>query len=364
MRELQSLLEQHLAQNRTLVLATLVETQGSTYRKAGARLLITEDGQFRGLISGGCLEGNLLLHAKKVFSDGATRIVEYDMRAEEEGLWGLSLGCNGLVRIHLQLLKQLEDAIPFRIQSEADRQQQPRILISDINESIDSPAPALAIEMIKDSSDHSVFQSYGIDPEQLDIEMESMTASPANRIHRSDRGREYLVEQITPQFQLLIMGAGPDVGPLLHFSQACGWAVALTDYRTAYLSKARGLTADHLFKAEPDQLAEAISLSSVNAAVLMSHNLDADTGYLKSLAATSVPYIGILGPQSRAENLLEQLTAEERFDVQRRLHAPIGLDLGGEGPDAIALSIVAEIQAHRHNHSARPLKDKKMGIHE
>lgn len=352
MRELLTAVRSEFANKRKLVMATLVFAEGSTYRRPGARLVITEDGQFFGLVSGGCLEGDLMLQAKKVFMDSKTRIVEYDMRAEEEGAWGLALGCNGRVLIHLQLLLGESQTLLLDAQKNADESNQEVIILTCIDEGlIGAPPMALLAE--------GQLRSIG---GQIELSQE-LHGIDGPRIVKED-DKSYFVESFQPQFHVLILGAGPDVGPVCDFARQLEWKVTVADHRVAYLSKARSLKADYLAKVDPEKLADSVDLEQIDAVVLMSHNLDADKAYLNSIAPSSIPYVGLLGPKSRASIIIDSLGFWDNASLMKRIHSPVGLDLGGEGPEAIALSIISEIQADQAGRSARPLRGKDGGIHE
>jgi len=345
--------------DRAVVLATLVDTKGSTYRRPGARMIITESGQFHGLVSGGCLEGDLVLHAKKVFFDQRSSIVEYDMRAEEEGAWGLALGCNGLVRIHLQYLASTESDSQVLMACEyADKRHQPVLLLSDLSEKAAGAAPTA---LFADGN----YISEQIQESNLGLNWQSIKEDTHVRATEfaSDQGITYLAEWIVPQFHLLILGAGPDTAPVCSIAKLAGWYITLVDHRVAYVNKAKILDANRVVRSEPKKLSEKIDLASVDAVLLMSHHLDADTEYFSSLMGSSVPYIGMLGPKDRSEIILSRQGKIDKKVIDR-VHAPVGLDIGGEGPEAIALSIVAEIQTQANNCSAKPLREKDGGIHD
>lgn len=374
MRPIISKLKEQLSSGSAVVLVTLIATQGSTYRKPGARMLITEDGQFDGLVSGGCLEGDLVLHAKKVFFDRRSRIVEYDMRAEEEGAWGLALGCNGLVRLHLQYIGVDESSLVLDVCQYADHSHRPVVLISSLEEeALGAMATAIYVDNQYRSdqiSEEHLGQNWQSIKSELVLETSIKTANTeganANKVVQFNGAdsKAYLVEIIQPQFHLLVLGAGPDAGPVCTLAQLAGWQVTLVDHRVAYVNKAKMLDADKVIRSEPKTLSENIELNAVDAALLMSHNLDADTDYFAALMETSIAYIGILGPKSRSEIIFGKQRDAVDESLRDRVHAPAGLDLGGEGPEAIAMSIIAEIQAHRYQRSVQSLRYKGTGIHD
>ena len=331
-----------------MTLITLVAAAGSTYRKAGARLLVTESGQMTGLVSGGCLEGGLLLEAKKVFASGQSRNIEIDMRAEEEGTWGLALGCNGLVKLHLQLLDSRSDAN----------------LLDCIASCYHDRVEGLAISRLEDgdSGCEWLFELGEQRAGTLQItgsqRAELVAAAPAaaNLVEIETNGRleRYFVEQIRPAFSLLVLGAGPDAVPVCELARTLGWYTQLVDHRAAFIRKAVRCGADEVIRAAPTELAGLIDLDKVQAVVVMSHDVKVDAGYLAELLPGAVPYVGLLGPAYRGEELMDR--CDTRMVQHRgRVFSPAGLALGGEGPANIALSIIAQIQSHASAASGKPL---------
>lgn len=310
--------QQHAVQ---LVLVTVVETIGSTYRKAGAHMLISEEGVSHGLVSGGCLEGNLLMHAQKVLQTGKPALVEYDLMNEDEGPWGLSIGCNGIVRLVLQAIDPADpDNLIERL-----------VAIAEGNE----PA-VLALCAEGDIGQWHLGNQFSSLP------IEGLTE--ASGMQTGGDGCRWMVQRLKPLPRILIAGAGPDVPPLLQLMNRQGWRVTVADHRPAYLQRMASQPLERAVRANVGELAERLDLGQFDAAILMSHHLEADRAALADLLSSSVAYVGMLGPRARAEQLLEQLD-ETGLDEQPRLHAPVGLDLGGEGAEAIALSIVAQLQS-------------------
>ena len=304
-----------------LVLVTVVETIGSTYRKAGAHMLISEEGISHGLVSGGCLEGNLLMHAQKVLQTGNPAFVEYDLTSEDEGPWGLSIGCNGVVRLVLQHIDPAD----------------PNNLLENLIVVAEGHRPAkLAI-----CAQGSLGQWYLLD---ADESFAAAGLQDSIGIQQLPNGDRWMVQQLKPLPQILVLGAGPDVPPLLQLCHRQGWRVTLVDHRPTYLQRLSGQPMHQMFCVGIGDLAAQIDLGQFDAAILMSHHLAADQSWLGDLLPSSIAYIGLLGPRARAEMLLENLGREECID-DPRLRAPVGLDIGGEGAEAIALSIVAQLQS-------------------
>jgi xanthine/CO dehydrogenase XdhC/CoxF family maturation factor len=148
--------------------------------------------------------------------------------------------------------------------------------------------------------------------------------------------------------QLLLLGAGPDAAPVVDLAARLGWKVTLVDHRPAYADASHFPLAERVLQAQPDELPGVVDATQFSAAVVMSHHLASDLKYLRALAATTIPYVGLLGPVARRERLLADLEADAD-QIRSRLHAPVGLPIGGRSPESIALSIVAQIHAFVHN---------------
>ena len=260
------------------VVVTVIRTHGSTYRRAGARAVISEAGQAFGAISGGCLERDLAERIKPWLADMKPRVVTYDSTRSDDLVFGLGLGCRGILELFVQ---------PF------DAAHPPRIL---------------------------GFQWNGRES------VEWVTTLPDG---------EQVLELIRPQRAIVIFGGGLDVEPLVQLAMQIGWRADVVTTR------------------------DPIDVGDYDAAIVMTHNFHRDVELLPRLLATSIPYIGLLGPKRRADELF----AEANVARDPRVHAPIGLDLGSDTPEEIALSIVAEIQAVLNQRSTRPLRELDEPIH-
>lgn len=292
----------------------VIATQGSTYRKAGALMLFSSTGQRCGLLSGGCLEGDLQEHALQLLqSDARCRVKTYDSRGSDDPVWGLGLGCEGLMQILLLRVDPATGWEPLASVFAAERERRAAAFSIDINTGALSPASS-TITGLRDTC-------------------------------------FTLVAERPPA--LLICGAGPDAEPVTALASLLGWQVTIVDHRPAYVDARRFPANIRLLQVEASDLAASISPDDFDAAVVMSHHLIADGCYLAALARSSVPYVGLLGPAARRERLIAEL-GETAKDLQARLRAPVGLDLGGRSPEAIALSIIAEIQAVVHGRPGMP----------
>ncbi|MGB5621172.1 MAG: XdhC family protein [Gammaproteobacteria bacterium] len=335
------------------VLCTIVETDGSTYRKAGARMIIDGEGNYHGILGGGCFEGDLVERSRGVIAAAEPAIVEYDMRGDEDLIWGLGLGCNGLVRLLLQPLQAKDDYQPLAYLSEAVEDSRPAVIATGISDHL------LGRSLVVDAAGVNQF---GIGesevPGLIDACRELLGGGKPRGFDAGQAGRLF-IDPIPRQHHLLIIGAGPDAVPMASSAAALHWRVTVTDHREQNPGLAFFPDAVHLVCCAPEDLASAVDLERVSAALVMSHNFVADTASLKSIAAAPPGYVGLLGPTARRNALLETLSAEQRAALENRVRGPVGLDIGGDSPGSIALATIAEIHAFLEGADAAALDGRK-----
>lgn len=331
-----------------LVLVTVTETQGSTYSKAGHRILLTGAGDFRGLVSGGCLEGDLAEHGREVLATGQPRLLTYDLRHDTDQVWGLGIGCDGMFRLLLQPLLAAEDYAPFAAMAACLRGEHVAVTATVV-ESGDMrlPVGATLVKTALDCSSSSVAEPWR---QRLSDGCGGHAAQAAAGLREElcdgHRAR-ILYAPLRPLPRLLVLGAGLDAVPLTEMARSLGWRVTVADHRPAYLARGDLGGADATLHLVPGQLTNTIDTARYAAAIVMSHHLDTDRGWLESLAATAIPYIGLLGPAARGARLLAELGAAAEL-LRGRLHSPVGLDIGADSPETIALAVLAEVQASLH----------------
>lgn len=335
-----------------VVLATVFETAGSTYRKAGAHLLIDAAGDYVGLVSGGCLEGDLALRAKHIIDSGEAQLVSYDMRGPDDQLWGLGAGCEGAMQLLLQRVSSTE-------------QWQPLAWIMDRWAHADGGSYGLVVDPAGDSprrgallawtasGDVSTASAAPALAHELRAAVSARSREAASPLLRTTSGARVFIGEVPRPRRLLLLGAGPDARPVCELAGFLGWHVTAWDHRSAYADPRHFPRARVVRHAPADELSRELGLDDYSAAVVMSHHLESDGRYLRQLADCRIPYVGLLGPAHRREKLLGDLGPHAAL-LRPRLRAPIGLDLGGRAPEAIALAIVAEIQSVFERRSARP----------
>jgi xanthine/CO dehydrogenase XdhC/CoxF family maturation factor len=314
-----------------MVLATLVSATGSSYRRPGARLLITGKGERLGSISGGCLEEDVLAQAHKVLATGLPQTVTYDTTSENDLVWGVGLGCHGVVRVFIERLP----VQPAWAQALAEGFLARR------------PTDLAVV--------HGPAGREGLGT-RLASEWQTNGATAAG----------IFLETIEPPPALLIFGAGDDAQPLARFAHELGWRITVADPRPAFANSARFPHAAAVIVAPAMDLGQQVRIDPRTAAVVMTHHYVHDVPILRALLPQPLAYLGLLGPKQRAEKILGDLGRDGltiTAAMRERLHAPVGLDLGATAPESVALSIVAEIQASLTRRSAGHLRERTRPIH-
>jgi xanthine/CO dehydrogenase XdhC/CoxF family maturation factor len=316
-----------------LVLDSIAATVGSTYRNAGAQMLIAAVGSAAGLISGGCLESDLMERARAVLS-GAPVVAHYDTRSSDDLIWGIGLGCEGAMTILLSRLDRANDYQPFTFVEDCRRRGVPG------NFALVTQSTNAAYPLGK------AFRS--------DSPM-SVPAGVADVLHRTTNlraattvetdGATFLIAPVELPPRLLVLGAGPDAMPLVEIAGLMNWHVTVLDHRPAYAVAERFPRAQRVGLNPAGDLAKELRAARYDAAIVMSHHLLSDQAYLGALAEhRAIPYVGLLGPAPRRARLMQEIGARSQ-GLAGRLHGPIGLDIGARTPETIALAIVSEIQA-------------------
>ena len=365
MKELLDILDamgRFAASGERMALATIVSVRGSTYRREGARLLLTAGQQMVGNISGGCLESDLMVVADEVMTSGTPRVASYDLTADDDAVWGLGLGCNGAVDVFVEPLEP------------ASRQW------SLLREVIKGEETASLIKVLDGQSAGRwmVVRSGGGRVESLGaaaVDDRAARAAEAAMIEGTSRlmtvpgdsGEIRLfVEVLRPPIRLIICGAGHDAVPVIRFASQLGWRTVLVDQRERFLTVDRFPGAQRFIRAEPAGAAAAAPVDGRTYVVIMTHNYLHDRDLLRGFLRTPIRYIGMLGPRLRTEKILDELAASGTPIApadRGRIYGPIGLDIGGEGPEAVALALLAEIHAVEAGRTGGLLRDRKGPIH-
>jgi xanthine dehydrogenase accessory factor len=384
MRDLLEELERRKAAGDRAVLATVVATTGSAYRKPGARMLLSEAGTVLGSVSGGCLEGDLLDIARtSVLPSGRPRLVLYDTRADEDLVWGLNMGCNGVIEVLLSPMPA-DDPVQQALRSELN-QGRPCTLVTRLGNCdgygtclvraggelegsfgdprVDAAVLADALLLLERAGCAALVY----EPGRPRPEPGGLIGRPSPPGEEVNSGAVRLfIEAVQPPPSLCLFGAGHDATPLAESAARAGWAITVVDHRPAFLTPERFPRAVRLVQADASDAARAAGVHSESYCVVMTHHYGHDRTLLRSLLDLVPRHIGILGPRSRTESLLRDLHAEgyapspEALEV---LASPLGLDIGGESPEEIAVSALAELQAVRYARNGGRLRSRPEPIH-
>ncbi|HKE18323.1 MAG TPA: XdhC family protein [Kofleriaceae bacterium] len=351
------------------LLATVVRIEGSTYRRPGARLLLVGDGRRVGSVSGGCLEDEVARKAWWLTGDGPT-VQRYSTREEDDGA-RFGSGCEGVVDVLLERLRG--DGPPdAHLQLLADCHRQRRagaaaVVIGVGGDGGPNDGGAASRARIGDrvlAGAGGAIERRCDDPgaaEAMVAGVESCLA--ARRSAQEERGGVVVfIEYIPPPRSIVVFGAGFDAMPVVRMASELGWHVTVADGRADRARRERFPLADQVAAVDPARPLESVDVPEGAACVLMTHSADQDRALLAALAPLPLSYLGILGPRRRTEQLLRELgEAGRSAERPPRLHSPVGLDLGSETPEEIALAIVAEIQASFAQRDGRPLRDRADG---
>lgn len=351
-------------QNKQMVLATLVRVDGSSYRRPGARMLVTDDSKITGAISGGCLEGDALEKALFAMATGENKLITYDSSGEDDIQFGLHLGCNGVVHILFEPIKKDDPQNPVELLRLISNAGEEAVLVTlfslkkiqpgtkllclknQIHSNLSEPVQSLLTARIKMSIDkkQSTF---------IDLETEQGDCSA-------------LIEYIERPVSVVIAGAGNDIQPLVQIAAMLGWSVTVVDGRFHYALPERFPGAAKILYSRPVDILSQIKTDCRTVFLLMSHNYNYDLAFLKQIVQQEFGYIGLLGPAQKRDRILSDLQDQGiqlNKDQLSKIHGPTGLDIGAENATEIAVSIVAEVKAFLSAKSGAPLKLKKESIH-
>ncbi len=383
MNEVRALVEAFDEATRTgerCVLATVVSVEGSSYRRPGARMLVCEGGTSTGTISAGCLEGDVIEHAKHVMRRGAAKLVEYDTASTgEEMAWGLGLGCNGIVHVLVEPLVSRSlyvEALRRSCEAQADIAPVSVVTVFQHTPSESGPAEGRveigARLFINDDGEVSREKLSDRVAAMLEGEMRELSRggeTSGARVCDVDGGTvKVLIETLLPPVPLVIFGAGHDVLPIVELARGLGWQTEVVDPQARPVSRSRFAVADRVTLSRPEEVGAQVSITPRTLTLLMSHNYSHDLELLKFLLASPALYIGVMGPRKRTERMLSELAAGgDAYRLEEaglsRLHSPAGLDIGANAPAEIALSIVAEMRAVLDGRRGGMLRERRGSIH-
>jgi xanthine dehydrogenase accessory factor len=354
MNEVRALVEAFDAANvrgERCALATVVSVEGSSYRRPGARMLVSEAGNSTGTISAGCLESDVIEHAKHVLQTGEAKLVEYNTAStSDEMVWGLGLGCNGIVRVLVEPL-----ASDSFCMEALRRSQAASVSVATVYQCTSSDLARAGARLV-------IHEEGNVSHENMS---DKMAARLENEVRAPSRGGmksvKVFIETLLPPVPLVVFGAGHDALPVVELARGLGWQTEVVDPQARPASLSRFAVADRVTLSRPEDVEAQVRITPRTMALLMSHNYVQDLTLLRFLLASPARYIGVLGPRKRTERMLKGLAMNEAG--RARLHAPAGLDIGANGPAEIALSIVAEMRAVLDGRRGGMLRERQGSIH-
>jgi xanthine/CO dehydrogenase XdhC/CoxF family maturation factor len=372
MKEIQEIIKSYgdcIAAGKKVALASVVYLDGSSYRRPGARMLVNDEGQLTGAISGGCLEGDALRKAMLVIAQQHSKLVTYDTTGEDDVSVGVQLGCAGIIQVLFEPVDANAEINPVKLLKKVIARRQKSVLVTlfsteekskpqvgtcllleeDKTITGDIPVPAIKEEVMKDvqsamETQSSVFKNYISD--NL-----SVTA---------------FIEFLHPPISLIVVGAGNDAIPLVNIADMIGWEARVVDGRNTHAKPERFVSACQVLVSKPENVFEQIPIDEQTVFVLMTHNYNYDLAMLKALLERNVSYIGLLGPKKKLNRMLGELQDSGRKLSEKQLnsiYSPVGLAIGAETAEEIALSIISEIKAVFAGKKGTSLRDSKEFIH-
>ncbi|MDQ3290759.1 MAG: XdhC family protein [Bacteroidota bacterium] len=356
--------------NKKTALATVVQVEGSAYRRAGARMLVTEDGELTGAISGGCLEGDALRKARLVMTQQKAMLVTYDTTDDDDSRLGVGLGCNGIIQILIEPIVPEDPNNPIAFLSEVISQRQQAVIVTLFslqNRLGFQPGTCLLLPEKGEKRGDKYPTELSELLEEEGYRVLQSKKSVIRNYQLEDRVFSAFVEYLHPPVSVILLGGGNDVQPLVQMASILGWQVTVIDGRINYAVKSRFPTAEKVLVAKPQQVLEQITVDTQTVFLLMTHNYNYDLAMLRQLLPLPVVYVGVLGPKKKLNQMLEELESEGTVITpgqMQKIFGPLGLDIGAETPEEIALSTISEIKAVLAGKEGTSLRHKPQAIHE
>lgn len=348
-----------------ITLATIVAVEGSAYRHEGARMAVFSDGSFIGTLSGGCLEADAAELGRQVLSDGVPRALHYDL--DDDTVFGLGLGCPGKVDILLERVSLKEG---------------PETALARFVRSIATGAPACLARgfVLEEKGAVRELTHLWVGAERTgeaprDLSEELLAAAcgeilaetaPRSRWLEVD-GRPVFIDVFTPAMEIVVFGAGDDARPVAAIARSLGFAVTVVDVRGELLTAERFPDARLVHARDREAFGQKLDIGPRTMVLAMNHQIERDKEALAFALPSPAAYVGLLGPRERGErtlSALREMGALSEGGAMARFHNPVGLDIGAQTPEEIALSVLAEMVAWREGRKGGSLRQRREGIHD
>lgn len=350
-------------------LAAVVHLEGSSYRRPGARMLVSDEGELTGAISGGCLEGDALRKALLVLQQQKSKLVTYDTSDEDDATIGIQLGCAGVIQVLFEPIHPGHANNPIQLLRKAVAVRQRAVLVTlfSLNDKRnEQPGTCLLMEENGNISGAIPYPQL----EQVILDDVHRALLSNTTVFHSYVADDFTVtaflEVIQPAVSLMVIGAGNDAIPMMQMADVLGWDVRVVDGRNTHARPERFTAACQVLVSKPEQVLEQIPMDDQTVFVLMTHNYNYDKAMLKALLERQVRYIGALGPKKKLDRMLGELRDEGMVITDEQLacvYGPVGLEIGAETAGEIALSIISEIKSVLTGTPGGSLRSKLDVIH-
>lgn len=358
--------EKASAQKTKTALATVVHVEGSSYRRPGARMLVTETGELTGAISGGCLEGDALRKALLAIHEDRNKLVTYDTNNEDDAQFGVQLGCNGIIHILFEPIHEEAQQNPIALLKKAatERSSSAIVTLFSLIQKENQPGTSYLLNdreaVVNDSKPDLNL------PLHMPDDVQTALSTQTSIVKHYEKDLIGFIEIVEPKLSLIIFGAGNDVIPLTKMANILGWNTTIIDGRHTHVNRQRFPLAQRTLISKPESALDELTIDNRTAFVLMTHNYNYDLEVLNQLSTKNCSYIGILGPKKKFLRMIDDLAdkgCKTPLSIMENIYSPVGIDIGAETADEIALSIISEIKAVFSSSNARFLRDKTESIH-
>lgn len=372
MKELRDIIKSYDAAvhaGKKSALAAVVHLDGSSYRRPGARMLVTDNGELTGAISGGCLEGDALRKAMLVLSQQQSKLVTYDTNDEDDATIGIQLGCAGIIQVLFEPINPNNQNNPIQLLRKVVSLRQKSVLVTLFSlEDKRNEHPGTCLLMEENGNISGTIPYHEFHDSIMDdvhAAMQQQDSSFKNYMGRNLSVTAF-IEFLKPPVSLVVVGAGNDAIPMMQIADIIGWDVRVVDGRSTHAKPERFASACQILVSKPEKVLEQIPIDEQTVFVMITHNYNYDLAMLKALLQRKVTYIGMLGSKKKLDRMLNELHSEgmELSNEQlNSIYGPVGLEIGAETAEEIALSIIAEIKAALSVKTGGSLRNKQDVIH-
>lgn len=372
MKEIKSIIQAYdeaLKSGKETALAAVVHLEGSSYRRPGARMLVNDEGQLTGAISGGCLEGDALRKALQVLNQKQNKLVTYDTNDEEDATIGIQLGCAGVIQVLFEPIHPGKADNPIQLLRKAVALRQQSVLVTLFSlENKKNPQPGTCLLMEENGNISGRIPYTELRERILKDVKQAMFQKKSFFKQYLEEAFEVtaFIEYLPPPISLVIVGAGNDAIPMMQMGEVLGWDVRVADGRNTHAKPERFTSACQVLVSKPEKVLEHIPVDDRTVFVLMTHNYNYDLAMLRALLEKEVRYIGMLGPKKKLDRMLDELKEAgiHVTDAQKAtIYGPVGLEIGAETAEDIALSVLAEIMGVLNDKKGTSLRNKSEVIH-